>query len=156
MASFLVHTIFPRLFSTKFEFAKIPSTTPCVSASNFGSEHDVRKESENIITHIANVLFFINKSYSVTVDLAVEVVESWMPSVTEVKIVDSWLPGIIEWKIVGACSNLRPSIRVKFVDSWLPFVTEVKIVDSWLPGIKKVCITNLNSLDQETQRLLTK
>jgi len=60
-------------------------------------------------------LFFINKSYSVTVDLAVEVVESWMPS-----------------------------------------VTEVKIVDSWLPGIKKVCITNLNSLDQETQRLLTK
>ena len=101
-------------------------------------------------------LFFINKSYSVTVDLAVEVVESWMPSVTEVKIVDSWLPGITEWKIVGACSNLRPSIRVKFVDSWLPSVTEVKIVDSWLPGIKKVCITNLNSLDQETQRLLTK
>ena len=50
------------------------------------------------------------------------------------------------------------SIRVEFVDRWRPSVTEVKIVSSSkinTIGIKEVCITNPDSLDQETLKLLT-
>ena len=104
---------------------------------------------------------YSHKTNAQTVDFAVEVVGPLDLAIgaTKIEIIGplDLAIGAEKWEVVGGCSN-RPNLKIEIIGPLDLAIgaTKVEIIGPLDLGIgaKRICITNPNSLDYETLKLL--
>ena len=103
----------------------------------------------SIFFGVISFLLVANEARAQTVDFAAEVTSSFVADLS-IRITSSFVADET-WRVVGACSN-RPNVRIRITSSFVADKS-VRITNSFVAD-RSICITNANSLDEETLRQL--